>query len=296
MSTLTGIISALGSTATWALSAVLFKKLGNKLDPIGMTTVKALLSALFLFLFVIFSGINPFIDLHVFLSLILSGIIGISIGDSCFFASLGRLSPLVLSILLFIGPDFFSGVLGLVFLGEMPIIQVWLGIILILCGIGFLIFPTQNREKLHKTTVIGIIYALISLFCTSISMVIIKPVLAEISTITATMYRMLFGGMLLFIYGLSSKKINTWKQPFLNGDYKWGFIGTVLLVTFGGFWLSLLAIKNCELIVASTIMSLEILFVLLFMIIFSKYKAKINEYLGILLSIVGIIFILIFSF
>lgn len=297
MSKLTGIFAALGSTGSWALCAILFKKLGEKLEPIGMTTVKAIFSVIFLLIFMFVARISFQVDYNIMLKLALSGIIGVAIGDSLFFASLARLSPLVLSIILFVGPDLFTGILGLLVLGENPPIKVWVGILLVLSGLAFLIFPLKVSKdyEVHKTTVIGIILALLSLLCTSTSTVIIKPVLSEVSSITATMYRMLFGGAFLLTYGMLSKKITVWKQPFIKGEYRWGFIGTVFIVTFGGFWLSLLAIKNCDIVVVSTLMTLEPLFILLFMLIFNKYRPKMGEYWGIFLSIIGIFIILLYS-
>ena len=45
-----GISIALLSTLFWALCTVLLKKLGEKLDAIGMTLVKAVIASLLLFL------------------------------------------------------------------------------------------------------------------------------------------------------------------------------------------------------------------------------------------------------
>lgn len=293
MSELTGIAAALGSAASWALGSILFKKLGGNARSIAMTAVKALLSALILGLFILAARINPFVTSNNLIILILSGIIGISIGDSCFFASLKRLSPIVLSVILFSGPVLFSGVLGLIYLKEMPTLQTWAGLFIILTGLGFLLFPLNIKDgEAPKTTLIGILFALASLFCTSISMVIVKPILSEVSSIVATMYRMLFGGLFLLGCGILFKKIEMWEQPFLNKGYNLKFLGTVSIVTFGGFWLSLVAIKNCDIVVASTIMTLEPLFILLYMVLFWKHKMSLKEYLGTFLSVIGLMCII----
>lgn len=296
MSELTGIAAAIGSAASWALGSVLFKKLGEKTKSIAITTVKALLSAAMLGIFILVAKINPFVNLHYLIILMISGILGIAIGDSLFFASLKRLSPIVLSILIFSGPVIFSAVLGRVYLNEMPALQVWLGILIILSGLGFLLFPLKIEEqKTSKTTITGIFFAFMSLFCTSVSMVMVKPILMETSSIVATMYRMIFGGLFLFCFGFLSKKIETWKEPFLNKNYNFKFLGTVGIVTFGGFWLSLVAIKNCDLVVASTLMTIEPLLIMLYMIIFWKHKVNLKEYFGTFLSIIGIMLIIFYS-
>ena len=289
-----GIIIALISTASWALCAISLKKLGERLDPVGMTTVKSLLSSVLLFIAVILTGTNIFINTNHLLPILLSGIIGIAIGDSLFFASLNRLSPMLLSLILFVGPDIFTGLFGFLFLNECPSVLAWLGILAILGGLGCFIFPLeeQTEDNNAKTTFVGIIFAFLSLVCMAYSFVIIKPVLIEVPTITATAYRMAVSGIMLLITGIITRKFGIWKESLSDNKYKLKLSGTITLATFGGFWLSLLAIKHCDLIIASTIMSLEPVFILLFMVIFNKYKPKCKEYLGLLFVMIGLILIL----
>ena len=286
-----GISIALVSTLSWALCTVALKKLGERLDPIGMTTIKAILASILLCLIIFFTGETFNISTNKILTIAISGILGIAIGDSLFFASLNRLSPLILSIILFVGPDLFSGIFGFIFLKEMPTLQSWIGIFCILFGLAFLIFPIQKENLESKTKITGIIFALLSLICTAYSMVIIKPVLNDIPIITATMYRMLFSSIILLLFGLFTKKLFSWKQNLNNKKYNIQLAGTLSLATIGGFWLSLVAIKHCKLIIASSLMSLEPLFILIFTILFFKHMPKRNEIIGLLTIIIGIIFI-----
>lgn len=294
MSQLYGIFAALGSAASWALGAFLFKNLGDKTPSMAVAAVKTLISATILILIISIMNINLFINKNYLTELILSGILGIAIGDSFFFASLKRLSPIVLSIILFSVPNIFYGFLGFFLLKEMPSVQIWLSVLLILLGFGCLLFQSnsETNEK-QKTTFIGILFAIISILCTSVSIVFIKPILHNINSLVATMYRILFGGIFLFLFGAISRKSSTWVQPFLSKNYSLKFLGTVFVVTFGGFWLSLVAMKNCDVVVASTLMSLEPLLILICMILFGNYKAKLSEYMGIFLALSGIISLMI---
>ena len=283
-----GIVFALLSTASWAACTMLFKKLGEKLEPVGMTTVKTILSSVFLLIIILLSQNSLFIETKYLYPVAVSGILGISIGDSLFFASLSRLSPLALSLILFVGPDLFSGVFGLVFLKEIPSLLSWAGIFCILAGLAFFIFPLEKNSDETKTKFFGIVLALLSLICTSYSMVIIKPILRDVSVMTVTMYRMMFSALVLVLFTLFSGKAFIWKNQLEDKNYNLKLSGTIFLATVGGFWLSLLAIKYCQLIIASSLMSLEPLFILLFMIIFCKYAPKRKEYFGIFFIIAGI--------
>jgi drug/metabolite transporter (DMT)-like permease len=97
---------------------VLFKRLGECLDPVGMTAAKALVSVLVLLPFVVWTG-ELSVPMKDFLLMAVSGIIGIAIGDSFFFAALGRLSPLMLTVLLLTCPDIVTGLMGVLLLREL---------------------------------------------------------------------------------------------------------------------------------------------------------------------------------
>lgn len=286
-----GVIIALISTLSWAVCTVLLKKLGERLEPVGMTAVKSILASVILLLIILITGTTLNIGINNIILVALSGILGIAIGDSLFFASLNRLSPVILSLVLFVGPDLFSGIFGVIFLKEIPSLISWIGIFCILTGLAFLIFPIKKEDSNCKTKVIGVIFALLSLICTSYSMVIIKPVLEYVPVITATMYRMIFSALILLLFGCISKKIFNWKEITSDKKYSLKLTGTFLLATIGGFWLSLIAIKYCKLIIASSLMSLEPLFILIFMIVFNRYIPKLKELIGVFIIFLGIIFV-----
>ncbi len=291
MTGLVGVIAALSSTIFWAIGAITFKRLGKKLEPLGMTMLKSLCSVLLLILLAFILKENLMINFNFLLPLALSGILGIAIGDSLFFASLNRLSPIILSILLLAGPDIATGILAFFMLKENPPLLVWIGIILTITGLACLLFPVNKLGNNVKTSVAGLVFALLSLICTSLSMVIIKPVLSQVTTLTATIYRMFFGGILLLIFGIFSKKLNNWAQPFKSNQFRASFFLIVSLIAVGGFWLSTVAIKNIDLVTASTLMSLEPFFIILFMVLLQKYVPSKKEIIGMCYALIGIFLI-----
>ena len=283
-----GIIAAIFSTMSWAICSILFKKLGERLSSTGMTMMKTALSTIILYIICLITSSDFILPKSDLLPIAFSGILGIAIGDSLFFASLSRLSPIMLSIILFVGPDLFSGILGFICLKEKPSAISWIGIALILTGLLFYIFPVKKGNDTQKTQLVGIVFALLSLICTSYSMVIIKPVLAVSPTIPTTMYRMMFATIALFLYGIISKKVNIWFNVLKDKIYTLKLSATTSIATIGGFWLSLVAIKNIELIVASSVMSLEPLFIMIFMVLFYKYIPTKKEIAGVIFTIIGI--------
>ena len=287
-----GISAALGSTASWALCGVLFKKLGERLDPVGMTTVKSLAAALFLAPLLFFAG-GAEAGWRDLLLLAASGIIGIAIGDCFFFAALGQLSPLLLTILLLTCPNVFSGILGVLCLGEMPSVPAWCGIALIMAAMAFLMFPVDQGDG-GKSTFKGIFLGVVAFICSSVSTVIAKPVMTGetgVSPFAVTFYRMFAGGFVLAAFALCTGKVKGWARPFQDVRYGVGFMGVTAVVAFGGFGLSMMAFKHLDVVTAGALLSLEPLFVLPFMAIFGRHKVKIRELAGMALAVAGVLLI-----
>lgn len=284
-----GILTALLSTLAWAIGTIKLKDIGENASPLSMTLVKSLYCAILLTVIAFCTHTQLIIDKQYLLVLITSGIIGITLGDCLFFASLRRLSPVVLSVILLSGPDVVTGILSFIILKEIPSTVTFIGIITTLFGLSKIIFPV--KEDCGKSKISGYIFAFLSLICTAISTVIIKPVLPYVPTLTVTIYRLLFGGIALLLF--TSFEGNTQKCliPFEDKSFRKSFFKIMSLIAIGGFWLSIVAFKNINLITASTLMTLEPLFILLIMIIFFNYKPLQKEVIGITITVAGILLI-----
>ena len=82
-----GIAAALGSAASWACATVVFDRLGKLMPAAGMTFFKGLFSQVLMVVLILCTGGFDHVSWHDFLFLALSGIVGISIGDTLFFRS-----------------------------------------------------------------------------------------------------------------------------------------------------------------------------------------------------------------
>ena len=131
---LIGTLAALGSAASWALGSILFKGLGRDVSSLAMTLGKGVLSVALLSLAVATTGSGA-IGLTPALLLVLSGVVGIGLGDVFFFEALKALSAHAMVILLMLG-QVLTAVLALVLLQEMPSGMQWIGMGLICLGVG----------------------------------------------------------------------------------------------------------------------------------------------------------------
>lgn len=185
---LIGILAALGSAASWAFATVLFDRLGKLIPAAGMTFFKGLFS-LFLMLVLIFcTGGFDLLSWHDFIFLALSGIIGISIGDTLFFRSLQDLGAKV-QVLYFMLGQIVTMILSFFFLGEILSIKEYIGAMILLLGI---VTVTVGKQEDHPNKIRGIMGGFASILCFSISSILIKISISDVGVPTATFWRMFF--------------------------------------------------------------------------------------------------------
>lgn len=285
-----GIIAALVSAASWALGSILLKKIGESVSPFGMTLTKGLFSIVLLGLALLIHGFE-FIPAQVTVMLFISGIIGITIGDTLFFASLQYLGPKVQVIFFMLG-QIITAILGLIILKEMPFPLQWIGIGITLSGVIVIIWHKIFSVSEKKTGMKGIILGLLAMVSFSFSLIIAKKAMFSISTLSAVFIRMTAGTTGMLIYGLVNNKIRQWMNPFQNSKILWSFFGSVCIITFGGFWLSIVAIKHLDIAIASALGTVEPLFVLPLAFFILREKIKPVEIIGAILTVAGLIFII----
>jgi drug/metabolite transporter (DMT)-like permease len=255
-----GVFAALASAASWAVGTMLFKGIGDNFSASAMTLVKSLLSVLLLAIGLVFVGWTrvPFSSLG---WLILSGLIGIAVGDTCFFAALRRLPVHRLIILMMLAPGI-TLIMAILFLGEAPSPIAWLGIAMVLSGVSLTLAAELRQGVTPERTPAGLIFGLMSILCMGVSVIIAKIGLNSVPALQATFLRMTAGFLGMFVVALAKRQIKGWLEPLRGDGLKWRFAAAVAVVTFGGFWLALFAVKRLDVSVANTLLATEPLFAL----------------------------------
>ncbi|MFA0070210.1 DMT family transporter, partial [Vibrio breoganii] len=81
-----------------------------------------------------------------FLILAISGVIGIAIGDSAYFAALKRIGANKTLLLESLAPPL-SGVLAIMFLGAALTLQSWLGVVITTLAVTFVVFQPSKSAN-----------------------------------------------------------------------------------------------------------------------------------------------------
>lgn len=284
-----GIIAALGSAASWALATVLFDRIGKLMPAAGMTFFKGFFSLILMVVLILGTGGFDSVTLHDFLFLALSGVIGISVGDTLFFRSLQDLGAKV-QVLYFMLGQIVTMVLSFLLLGEVLSLYEYLGAMILLVGV---IIVTVGKQEDHPNKIRGIMGGFASIVCFSISSIMIKVSISDVGVPTATFWRMLFSTISVMFVGFTSNRLVTWYTPLKQKKTFSLFLFNVVVITYGGFLLSMLAIKQISVSLASVLSATEPVFVLLLAFIINNERATKKELVGAAVVITGLLLIII---
>ncbi|MCX7825925.1 MAG: DMT family transporter [Verrucomicrobiae bacterium] len=287
--TVIGAGAALLSAASWAVGSILFKRIGERVSPFGMTLSKGVVSLVLLGTAVLFAGFGS-LSAKELLLLCLSGVIGIAVADTLFFAALQDLGPKVLIVYFMMG-QILTAFLAFIFLGETLSMEAIGAIVITLSGIALVLWTKIRAEEAAqaRTGMRGILLGLLCMLAMSSSMIIAKPALKSASALVETFIRMAAGTAGMFLFGAATRRLGDWLEPLKDTRLLLFFIGSVCVVTFGGFWLSLVAVKYIKVATASTLGATEPLFVLPLAAFFLKERIYPLDIVGTLLAVAGIV-------
>ena len=136
---LMGELAALGGAFLWAVASVIYTRVGRAVGPAAMNLLKNVVALAMLGLTLLFVGqalpdaAGPAVAL-----LLLSGVVGIGLGDTAYFETLNAVGPRRALLLETLAPPL-AALLALVFLGERLHPGAWLGIAVTVVGVIWVI-------------------------------------------------------------------------------------------------------------------------------------------------------------
>ncbi|MFA6148393.1 MAG: DMT family transporter [bacterium] len=278
------------SACSWALGAVLWRKLGDRLSSYGMNLAKSAIGALCLGGVLLFTGAGP-MDARAIAYLALSGILGIAIGDTFFFLALMQLGPRRASLMGSLNPAVIA-VAAAAFLGERPTPVAWAGIVAASFGVGWVLWERAPAVGGRESTSLGVRYGILSVLCTAGGVLLAKVGVVSVPAAHAAWIRLLAGTAGLVLWGASRSDLGRWVDPFRDGKLLAKAAAVAVIVVIGGFWLSLVALKHIDAAIAGTLNATGPLFILPMSLVMMKEKLSLRAVLGAGVAVGGVALIL----
>ncbi len=283
---------ALVAALLWAFAVILFKKSGEKVHPLALNLFKNTIAAVLLIpTMLIFKEtiIRPAPPNHYF-RFIISGLLGMAIGDTLFFISLNRIGASLSAIVSYMYSPLVI-ILSLIFLKETLTPFQITGIILIIAG---LIATTQIKLPPHltrKSLIIGIFLGILSNLATAIGIIIIKPILAITPLLWATQIRLTAG-----IIGLASVIIILpAQQAIITSLFSLKSLSYAIGATILGTYLALViwlgGMKFTQVSIATPLSQTSGIFIFLLAALFLKEPLTLRKIIAVIITFTGALLI-----
>ncbi|MBN1231785.1 MAG: EamA family transporter [Candidatus Coatesbacteria bacterium] len=279
----------------WAIAIIFFKKSGEKVHPIALNIFKNSFSfILFIFTILIMKEellIN--LPLRDYIMLMISGVMGIAIGDTLFFKSLNYLGAGLSSIVICLYSPFVI-VFSILLLHERLTFLQIIAALLIISAIFTATSLKNGNQSVQRHIVKGIILGALSNASNALGIVMIKPLLNNIPILFATEVRLLGGlialSIILLFMGnrkeiISSLKIREGIIYTISGS----FVGAYLAMMT---WIS--GMKYTQASIASLLNQTSNVFIFIFAAIFLKEKINTKRVTGLVMAVIGVIILTLF--
>ena len=290
-----GETAALFTSFCWSLSAVGFSMAGKKFDSTTINRVRVSLAFIALLVFnqVLYGQAFPInASSDRFFWLMLSGVIGLALGDFFLFRSYQLVGPRIGLLLLSLAPVY-SAIIAWLFLGEQLATREVIGIIVTLGGIAWVVMSGSKSkidEPTQKHSSTGILYGCIAALGQSIGMVLSRQgMYGQFPPFAGSLIRITAAVLFLWVVAIFQRTANKTIQSSISDLRSTGWVSFGAL--FGpviGVSASLLAIQNSNLGVASTLMALPPVFMLPISYFFFKERFGWQSVAGTILAIAGV--------
>ncbi len=175
-------LAALAAALSWAISSILAANPSSTLGSLAFVRIRMSMVFVMLALYLAVTGGWRTVELSHITPSVLSGLIGILIGDAALFDAMNRLGPRRAGIL-FSSNAVFSVILGWLFLSEKLGPVTLLGIVIALVGVMLAILFGKRKADLHHWEAVkgplsvGIAIGLFSGLCQAVGSIIARPVM-----------------------------------------------------------------------------------------------------------------------
>ncbi|MEO1069141.1 MAG: DMT family transporter [Cyanobacteria bacterium J06638_6] len=259
-----GELAALTAAFLWAVATMMFGRLGKALPPLVLNLAKGAIALGLLALTLLLLGQRTTgLTSQGLALLILSGVIGIGLGDTAYFAAINYLGPRRALLLETLAPPL-AALLALVFLQEALAPRAWLGMALTLGGVVWVIAERAPTDTVTPAGTLGILYGVLAALGQAVGAVLSRAVLADtaVAPLWSSLLR-LGGGFVMIVAILRSQgPVVGALQPLRSRRVLAGVAVAAILGTYLAIYLQQIALKYSATGVAQALTSTSPLFVL----------------------------------
>ncbi len=225
-------------------------------------------------------------------TILLSGIIGIFLGDTLLFIALQKIGPRRNNVLFSLAAPF-TVVLNIIFLNEIMSLINLIGCIIVFFGVVVAIAYGNSRDKSHRWEIVegniylGITFGIAAALCQAIGLIMMKPILSMgadpiASASLRTAISFIFLSFTFFLnYKIFNQKTSLTLKIIVQSIMS-GFLGMAL-----GMSLLLIALQKADAGIVATLSSTSPIMILFLIWVLTKKIPTFGAWIGTALAIIG---------
>ena len=276
----------------WAVSSLISADIARSIGGLAFNRIRLFFVSLMLIVYTFYLNTWDTINEEFLVTIIISGIIGIFLGDTFLFIALQKIGPRRNNILFSLAAPF-TVILNIIFLNQMMSVINLIGCFIVFLGVVIAISYGDSTDKNHKWEKIegslyfGIFFGITAALCQAIGLIMMKPILdAGADPIASASIRTLVSFIFLsFTFFINSNIFNSKKPINLKIIFQSiisGFLGMAL-----GMSLLLIALQNADAGIVATLSSTSPIMILLLIWILTKKNPSIGAWIGTSIAVLG---------
>jgi drug/metabolite transporter (DMT)-like permease len=219
--------------------------------------------------------------------LLASGVIGMSLGDTAYFASLSRIGARRTMLVQCLAP-IFTAALALASGERLPGAVQAFGVGCVLFGLVLVLRERPVGTVLPGHAKAGLLFAVAAALCQAIGIVMTKRGLREANVLQASTIRIFAGVVGILLLELTHGQMLTTIRHALRPPSLARILPAALMGSFLGFFLFQVAVQRSDSAVAAALTGMSPLFVAPLSVIFLGEKMKVLGWLGTIAAVAGV--------
>lgn len=304
---MTGELAALSAALLWAFGSVLYAGVGRYVRAVNMNLIKGVFSCslmLAVLVFGTFFNLSGFdlatievISKEAMTLLVISGVIGIGLGDTAYFACLRRIGPQN-GLMLESTAPIMASLMALLLFQEYLSFMAWCGIVMTSAGV-VLVVKWSRSSFTHVPGLSGVLFGLLAALCQATGIVLSRQALlmGQVEPLASALVRLSAALVIVLIWfglrGAISYKpatrqsiVDTLKSLHTNRLIL-KVAAAIFLGTFLGIWLMQTSVKYTSAGITQTLLATSPLFAMLIGRLRGQTQTPL-VWLGLLLGFCGI--------
>ena len=283
---------ATAAALCWAVASLISADVTRKIGGLAFNRLRLFFVSLMLISYTFYLDTWNTINQDFLFVILLSGIIGIFLGDTLLFIALQKIGPRRNNILFSLAAPF-TVILNIFFLNEIMSLINLIGCVIVFFGVVFAIAYGNSKDKNHRWELVegniylGVTFGIGAALCQAIGLIMMKPILTMgADPIASASLRTAISCIFLALTFFLNYKIFNTKNPLnfkiIAQSILSGFLGMAL-----GMSLLLIALQQADAGIVATLSSTSPIMILFLIWLVTKKIPTKGAWIGTLLAIIG---------